>query len=106
MIKALLTVPILIALLLVVASELEDIAESTADQALAFSADMSNAMPCATLGIPLAECSPELFNYDFTENKEALLEQIEELQNILEDVNFTELNMTEEEYAELILLLS
>lgn len=78
--KALLTLPITMALILGAATQLQEIAESSADKAIEFSDDMNSAMDCATKGIPIRVCSPELLEYDFDDEKESLEAVLEELQ--------------------------
>lgn len=81
MYKALVILPVFFTLIIGVAVELQSIAEDTSDKALAFASDMNSAMPCATQGIPLEQCSPELFSYDFTSEQERFLETLESLEN-------------------------
>lgn len=85
--KALLTIPIIMTLIVGFASQLEDIAKDSSEKAIEFSDDMNNAMECATKGIPISVCSPDLMNYDFsaqTEEFQAVLDDMEEKLSINE----------------------
>ena len=79
--KAVLTIPIIMTLVLGAVTQLEQIAQSSADKAVAFSDDMNSAMDCATKGIPIKECSPELLNHDFEQEREAFEQVLQELEN-------------------------
>ena len=70
--------PVFMTLVIGVATQMEDIAQDASDKAVAFSDDMNQAMDCATRGIPIEECSPDLMSHDFTEEKEAYLEALRE----------------------------
>ena len=71
-----LMLPVFMTLIIGVASQMEEIAQDTSDKALAFSDDMNNAMDCATRGVPIEECSPDLMKKDFGPEKEAYLEAL------------------------------
>ncbi|MBW2982692.1 hypothetical protein KY327_00135 [Candidatus Woesearchaeota archaeon] len=70
--------PVFMTLIIGVATQMEDIAQDASDKALAFSDDMNHAMDCATRGVPIKECSPELMSHDFSPEKEAYLEALRE----------------------------
>jgi hypothetical protein len=48
------------------AMQMVDIAESSSEKTIAFADDMNNAIDCATKGIDLSICSPNLMNHDFS----------------------------------------
>jgi hypothetical protein len=76
------------ALIIGIATQMQDIAQSTADKAIDFSDDMNNAMECATKGVPLRVCSPQLLEYQFDEEQEQFQEALNtigaEAQELLE----------------------
>ena len=55
-------------MMLVFASQLADVAQSTADKTLSYATDMEQAVDCAFHGLPLEECSPDIYKYDFKED--------------------------------------
>ena len=60
-------------------TQLQDIAQHSADKAIAQATDANNAIDCAYQARLLAECSPNLFSHDF--NEESL-----QTQAILDDL--------------------
>jgi hypothetical protein len=63
--------------------ELSDIAQTSADKAIAYSEDMTAALDCAYTARPLDECSPDLFSTDFkieADRTRAILEDLEKQQ--------------------------
>lgn len=72
--KALLLAPIAIIIVLGFMTQLSDIAMSTSNKALNFADDMNNAMDCASRGIPVQECSPNLNKQDFTPEKKEFID--------------------------------
>jgi len=64
--KWLITLPIFFVLIFGFALELIDIAETTSSKVIYFADEMNNAMECATKGIHISECSPELLQIDFS----------------------------------------
>ncbi|MBD3209378.1 hypothetical protein GF367_03080 [Candidatus Woesearchaeota archaeon] len=82
----LITIPIFITIILGFATQLETIAEDTSDKAIDFSQDMSNAMDCATKGIPITECSPNLMDHDFAPEQEAFQATLQDMEETLSDM--------------------
>lgn len=78
-----LTLPLFMTLILGFALQMENIAQESADKAIAFSDDMNNAMDCATRGIPISVCSPNLVEYDFSEDTKEYLIALEEMKTTL-----------------------
>lgn len=76
---AYITLPIFMALIVGSATHLESVAEDTSAKALAFTDDMNDAMDCATRGIPISACSPNLTNHDFSEEQEEFLAILDEM---------------------------
>jgi hypothetical protein len=76
-------------LFLSIGTQMIDIAEGSSEKAIAFASDMEAAIDCATAGIPLEKCSPDLAKHDFEpdvkEFQQALNETQEQLTEILED---------------------
>ncbi len=93
MVKELLTIPIVLAIVVGFGTQLETTANDVSAKTLAFTDDMNLAIPCATHGIPISECSPELLNYDFSEERE-------EFTTILEDMKEQLGNLTIEDFEE------
>ncbi|MBN1275283.1 hypothetical protein JXA12_03245 [Candidatus Woesearchaeota archaeon] len=83
--SAIITIPLFMALIIGFATQLEDIANDTSDKALAFADDMNNAMECATKGIPISQCSPDLMGYDFTPERESFNEALNDMQEALKN---------------------
>ena len=77
------TVPVFMALIVGFATQLEDVAQDTSAKALAFSDDMNKAMDCATRGIPISACSPNLTQHDFSPEQEEFLAVLEEMEDAL-----------------------
>lgn len=88
MTKELLALPVILTFVLGVATQLEAVANQASQQAIDFSQDMSNAMACATHGVPIRECSPDLFSQDFDST-------ISEFQGVLGELN-SSINATTE----------
>ncbi|MCB9361959.1 hypothetical protein H6504_00855 [Candidatus Woesearchaeota archaeon] len=63
--KELLIVPGVALLLISFAMQLESIAQDSGEKAVAYAEDMSAAMDCATHGILISECSPDLLSTNF-----------------------------------------
>ena len=78
------TLPVFMILIISTASHLEDVAKSTSSKALAFSDEMNKAMDCATRGIPLKECAPDMVAPDLSSEKEAFLEEMVALQEAIQ----------------------
>lgn len=79
--KELLLAPLILSLFLGFALELNEIAKDTSAQTLVFADDMRNALPCATKGIPITECSPNLANPAFEDELQHTLDVLERMQN-------------------------
>lgn len=92
------TVPVFMVLIVGFATQLEDIAKDTSSKALAFSDDMNKAMDCATQGIPISECSPDLMRHDFTKEREEFLSVLDDMQRQLNDT--VVVNSTQDEPAD------
>lgn len=72
--KELIILPFFGIMMLGFAMELSEIAEDTSDQTLQFASDMSNAIPCATRGISIYSCSPNLAHTSFEDETNRTLE--------------------------------
>jgi hypothetical protein len=64
--KELIIYPAFAILFLGFAMQMVDIAESSSQKTIDFADDMNNAIDCATKGIDLSVCSPDLMNHDFS----------------------------------------
>lgn len=95
--STLIALPIILTVVIGFASQLEDLAMDSSEKALEFADDMNKAMECATKGIPITLCSPNVTSYDFSP-------ETEEFSVILEDMQ-EELSLAmadlEEELAEM-----
>jgi len=76
--------------------QLVTIAESSSDKAIEFADDMNSAIDCATTARPLEECSPELYEHDFTEEIDETLKLTEEIIALSADYA-SEIEVIEEE---------
>jgi hypothetical protein len=90
--STLITLPIFMLIIIGFATQLEGIANDTAGKAIEFSTDMSNAMDCATRAIPIEQCSPNLFDHDFTPEQEAFQMTLEEMQEALSNIEVVDEN--------------
>lgn len=86
--KELLIAPAVVIIILGLAIELESLATSSSEKALSLANDMNNAMDCATSGIPIRICSPDLFTKDFGQEINKTIEIAEEMRQL---INATEL---------------
>lgn len=94
MAKELITVPIVMSIVLGLAIELVDIAESTSDKVVEYAESMNSALDCAFRGVDIEYCSPNLASESF---KEELL-RTKEIMDELKEMNQTELlNLTIDE---------
>ncbi len=64
--KELILIPVIGIMILSFVPELLTIAESSQLKAVNLADDMNNAIDCATRGVALEECSPNLMSYNFT----------------------------------------
>ena len=98
MYKELVIAPMIVVFLLGFALQLTDIAESTSAKVLNYADDMNRALDCATSGISIYNCSPNLNSYDFKEDakeyKKFNEEYIEQLVTLFENATITEKNDT------------
>jgi hypothetical protein len=78
---SMITIPVVGVMMLGFMASLVEIAESTEDKAIAFADDMNNAMDCATRGIPIEVCSPNIMNHDFDVESDRLLEAVKEIES-------------------------
>ncbi len=88
-----LILPLFAIILLGIASPLIQLAESSSQKTVSFATEMEHAMPCAARGIPLAQCSPDLTEYDFSEDLAQaqelnlqIIDQLRENYNITDDM--------------------
>ncbi len=85
MFRELLIFPLFAALCLGFTVQLVEIAESTSGKAIDFTNDMHGALDCATRGIDMKECSPDLFTYEFDDEIEKTIDSSLEFSRELED---------------------
>jgi len=87
--EQILTIPVAVVIILGLTTQLGTVAESSADKAVAFADDMNNAIDCATRGIALEVCSPNLMSHDFEPEINATIktsiDMIEETDRVLEE---------------------
>jgi len=77
--KALLITPIVGLMILGFIPQLLTIAESSQEKAIVFADDMNAAIDCATRGVALEECSPNLMNHDFSPEMTETVELAEQI---------------------------
>jgi hypothetical protein len=77
--QKLLVVPMIGVLLLSVALQLYEVAESSSEKVINYAEDMNKAMDCAMIGRPIRECSPDLMKTEF---KSDINQTIRILENI------------------------
>jgi hypothetical protein len=100
----LVALPLIMIVVVGFATQLGDLAESSSQKALHFADDMNKAMECATKGLPITLCSPNVTSYDFspeTEEFTNILEEMEEeLSPLLTDLQeeIAQMNATETIY--------
>ena len=80
-------------LLLGFATQLMDVAASTSEKTLDFTYDMQEAVDCATKGVDMRECSPNLYKHDFEGEIEKTIEInrefIDDIKAKAEDANLS-----------------
>ncbi|MBN2881860.1 hypothetical protein JXM83_07470 [Candidatus Woesearchaeota archaeon] len=76
---------------------LMDIAQNTADRTLVFATDMNLAIECATRGISVFECSPNLDPEPFKEQLKQTQEYLQKTTN-LEKINLTQMYNNSKEF--------
>jgi len=93
--STLVTLPLIMVVIVGFATQLEDLALDSSEKALRFADDINEAMECATKGLPITWCSPNVTSYDFspeTEEFSAILDEMqEELSPLIADLE-TELD--------------
>ena len=82
--KELLIYPAFAIFFLGFAMQMVDIAESTSAKTISFADDMNNAMDCATKGIDLTVCSPNLMNHDFKPEINKTIQANKDLMNTVQ----------------------
>ena len=65
--KELVLVPVAIAAILGMVTELQDLAQDAQDRTLQYTTDATAALDCAYQARPLTECAPGITNDEFTE---------------------------------------
>ncbi|MFP4111564.1 MAG: hypothetical protein ACLFPQ_05410 [Candidatus Woesearchaeota archaeon] len=91
--KEIITIPIVMSLVLGLAMQLIEIAESTSEKVVRYAEDMNSAIDCAFRGIDISYCAPNLAGTDFkgelNETKE-IIDEINRLNDMLDSINSTE----------------
>lgn len=95
--STLVALPIILTVVIGFASQLEDLAMDSSKKALDFADDMNKAMECATKGLPITLCSPNVTSYDFSPETEEFTILLEDMQ---EELNLA-MSDIEEELAEM-----
>ena len=85
--KELLIAPVVILMILSFTPRLLDIAESSQDKAVDFADDMNAAIDCATRGIPIEICSPDLMSYNFDSEIEKTTKISSEILEMMKEYN-------------------
>lgn len=81
--STLVTLPLIFVIIVGFATQLEDLAKISSDKALNFAEDMNKAMECATKGIPITVCSPNITTYDFSAETTAFSTILEDMEKEL-----------------------
>lgn len=84
------TVPLVMSIVLALALQLVDIAESSSEKVVHYAGQMDSAIDCAFRGIDISYCAPDLDDTSFKEELEETLEIIEQLKELNETINMTE----------------
>ena len=107
MIREIIIYPAVGIMILTMALQLTEVAESTSEKALTFTKDMENAIDCATRGVELSICSPNLYSSDFETDIEEQIDlnyqMIDELRMILENQD-EEYNITNDGDSTIIII--
>jgi predicted membrane protein len=89
MLKEIIITPIIAVFIIGFALQLAEVAESASGKVLNFADDMNEALDCALMGVDIYQCSPELREYDFSDDLEEYrdinLEYLNELKILLEN---------------------
>jgi hypothetical protein len=87
--KEIILFPLITIMLLGFVPQLLTVAESSQDKALVFTDDMNKAIDCATRGIDLRICSPNLYNHDFSKEINETIEINKEIREMIhsQDIN-------------------
>jgi len=87
--KELLIAPVVILMILSFTPRLLNIAESSQEKAVNFADDMNAAIDCATRGIPLEVCSPDLMEHNFDTEINKTIELNSEILEMLAEYNIS-----------------
>jgi len=101
--KALIILPFVGLLLFPFVTELLTVAHSSQEKAVNFADDMNAAIDCATRGIPIAECSPDLMSYDFTPEMDETIEISNDILAFLEE--YKDYNVSVDEEGQTVIIL-
>lgn len=71
---------LLVSLTLGTLTQLQDLAQQSADKSIKYADDATNAIDCAYTARPLSDCSPDLFSTDFKAEAEQTKAILEDLQ--------------------------
>ncbi|MFP4403348.1 MAG: hypothetical protein ACLFPJ_03295 [Candidatus Woesearchaeota archaeon] len=85
MLRELIIFPVLGVMLLTFSLQLVDSAENISLKTANFAFDMQNAVDCATRGVDIYECSPNLDSYNFKTDVNNTIKQNQEFTNKLEE---------------------
>ncbi|MFW6231307.1 MAG: hypothetical protein ACOC32_04785 [Nanoarchaeota archaeon] len=83
--KEIIIAPLVLSVIIGLAFELVETAESASDKVLAYTQDMENALDCAFAGVPIEVCSPGLAQTSFKEDLQELNRTNQELIELTED---------------------
>ncbi len=92
--KEILIYPVVAIMILGFVPQLLTVAESSQAKAISFADDMNNAIDCATRGIALEICSPDLMNHDFTPELNQTVRISQDMLSHLENQDFNATNVT------------
>ena len=84
--------------------QLLTVAQSSQEKALMFTDDMNNAIDCATRGIDLQICSPNLYNHDFSPEINQTIEINQEIREMIDSYELDVSSITEDNNTIIIIL--
>lgn len=84
-VKEMLVVPLVASLILGIAFELIQTAESMSEKVILYTQEMENALDCAFVGVPIEKCSPMLSNTEFKSDLDDYRSQLQQINETLDE---------------------
>jgi hypothetical protein len=92
--KEIIAIPVVAIMILGFVPQLLSVAESSQAKAISFADDMNNAIDCATRGVALEVCSPNLMDHDFSPELNQTLSISQDMLKQLQHQNYNSTNAT------------